>query len=77
MDNKAADAMATIASLLQVPEKRSCYKFLVEQLFSPAYDATESHVICHLSDTNTYLKDNTLPPNLSWNHKCNLIRRAA
>lgn len=77
VDNKVDDAMATIASLLQILEKRSHYEFLVEQLFSPAYDDTESQVICHIVDTNTsvygeiytYLKDNTLPPDLSRNQK--------
>ncbi|XP_059071335.1 uncharacterized protein LOC131865675 [Cryptomeria japonica] len=42
LDNKAANAMATIASLLQMPTKKGHYEFLVEQLLSPAYDNSES-----------------------------------
>lgn len=49
LDNKAVDAMATIASLLQIPGKKGRYEFLVEQLFSPTYDNSKSQVICALN----------------------------
>ncbi|XP_059070614.1 uncharacterized protein LOC131860248 [Cryptomeria japonica] len=37
-ENKATDAMATIASRLQTQENQECYEFLVEDLFYPAHD---------------------------------------
>ncbi|MDF3675418.1 reverse transcriptase-like protein, partial [Enterobacter hormaechei] len=37
MQNKAADAMATIGSLLEIPQLATQYEFLVEQLLTPAY----------------------------------------
>lgn len=54
---------------------------MVEQLFKPSYDNLESQVIYHLADVNTsfyekiytYLKNNTLPPDLSYNQKWNFI----
>lgn len=85
LDNKAIDAMVTIASLLQRLEQQTHYEFLVEQLFSPTYDNLNTQVIFHLvayesptyGKSYTYLKDNTLPPDLSRNQKWNLIRQVA
>jgi ribonuclease HI len=85
INNKAADAMATIASLLQIPDKRCHYEFMVEQVFTPSYDDPESQVISHLTGSNVspyeiiyaYLRDNTLPHDLSCNQKCNIIRQAS
>ena len=37
-DNKAADAMATLASLLQMPENDLRHEFLVDTLHYPTYD---------------------------------------
>jgi hypothetical protein len=76
--------MATIASLLKIPEKRGCYEFMVEQVFTPAYDDPESQVISHLMGANkspyetiyAYLTDNIFPPDLSHNRKRNLICQA-
>lgn len=84
MDNKVADAMATIASLIQIPPKKNRYEILVEQLFFPAHDNPESQVICHLVHSDSplyekifaYQKDNTLPSDLSRNQKCKFIRQA-
>lgn len=81
LNNKEADTMATIASLLQIPEQQSRYEFLVEQLFSPAYDHSESHVIYALTGSDSllygpiydYLKNNILPIDQSHNQKCNFI----
>lgn len=75
LDNREADAMPTITSLLQIPDKNNHYEFLVEQLFSPAYDNSTSQIICALTSSDSpiygkiydYLKDNTLPPDLSHN----------
>lgn len=76
--------MATIASLLQISEKWRCYEFMVEQVSNPTYDDPESQVIFHIIDPETsiygkiyaYLKDNTLPLDLSQNKKWNFIRQA-
>jgi len=75
IENKAADAMATIASFLEIPENESRYEFLVESIQQPAYDLPKTHSICLLvrSDSPwygniyTYLKDNTFPADLSSN----------
>lgn len=80
-DNKAANVMATIASLLQTQEKQDRYEFLVEELFYLAYDCPDTQLICHLFGRDsshygqiyTYLKDSTLPLNLSKNKKWNFI----
>jgi hypothetical protein len=66
IDNKDVDAMATIASMLQLSKNQNQYEFLVQQFFSPTYDNPKIHIICHLTDSNsplygknnTYLKDN-------------------
>jgi len=81
IENKAPDAMATIASLLEIPEYESWYEFLVETIQQPAYDLLETHSICLLvgfdspwyGKTYTYLKENILPPNLSSNQKQTFI----
>lgn len=77
--------MATIASLLQILEQQSRYEFLVEQLFSPTYDHSKSHVIYALTGSDSplygpiydYLKHNILPIDQSRNQKCNFIRQAS
>ena len=43
-ENKVVDAMATLASLLQLEH----YESLVEELHHPIYDSEEIHVICTL-----------------------------
>ena len=47
-DNKAADAMATLASLLQMPENDLRHEFLVDTLHYPAYDTPETRMICSI-----------------------------
>lgn len=84
-DNKAANAMATLASLLQTQENQERFEFLVEEFFYPAHNCPNSQTICHLvghdsshyGQTYTYLKDNILPPNLSKNQKRNFIRQSS
>lgn len=55
LDNRVANAMTTIASLLQIPNKQIHYDFLVERLFSPAYDNSASQVIYVLTGSNSPL----------------------
>lgn len=44
-ENKAADAMVTLASLLQLEQHEFRFKFLVEELHHPICDSQESLVI--------------------------------
>ena len=41
-DNKMADAMATLSSMLQMLENDLQHEFLVEMLLYPAYNSPES-----------------------------------
>lgn len=73
--NKVADAMATIASLLDLPQNATCYKFLVEHLWILAYDILKSKMVCQLispyspwyGDFYSYLRNHILPPHQSNN----------
>ena len=47
-DNKATDVMATLASLLQMPENDLRHEFLVDTLHYPTYDALETRMICSI-----------------------------
>ena len=42
LQNKAANAMATIGSLLEIPREAMQYEFLVDQLHEPTYKNDES-----------------------------------
>ena len=44
-ENKTTDAMATLVSILQLEEHKSCFKFLVEELRYPAYNSLDDRVI--------------------------------
>lgn len=76
-DNKVANAMAMIASLLQTWENQDHYEFLVEELFYPGHESLDTQIIFHHVEPDsscygkiyTYLKDNTLPFDLSMNQK--------
>lgn len=83
--NRAADTMTTIASLLDLPHNSTCYEFLVEQLWIPTYDIPKSEMICHLIGSKspwygefyTNLYDHTLPPNQSNNQRKTFICQTA
>ena len=47
-NNKAADAMATIASMIAMPEYSPKCEFLIENLFTPAYKQTDSNFCVRL-----------------------------
>ena len=55
VENKVANAMATLTSLLQLERHESRFEFLVEELHHPIYDSQESHVI-HTFMMALYLK---------------------
>ena len=78
---KAIDAMATLASLLQIPDQSASYEFLVEEVEQPAFDPTHPHTIYFLiehespwyRDIYTYLKDQILPMDQTINQNKSLI----
>ncbi|GLJ30929.1 hypothetical protein SUGI_0616100 [Cryptomeria japonica] len=85
MQNKSADAMATIASMLNMPHNMDKCEFLVKQLLVPSFDIPTADVMCVLVGPNSpwyndiyqYLKSQTLPPNLSANQHRAFIRQIA
>ena len=72
-DNKAADAMATLASLLQMPENDLRHEFLVDTLHYPAYDTPKTRMICSIVGHDSsryhhiysYLRDQIIPDGLT------------
>ncbi|XP_059068364.1 uncharacterized protein LOC131858902 [Cryptomeria japonica] len=72
-NNRAADAMATIASLVIMPSNAEYCEFLVEPLLEPVYNVPQTQMICLIVGPNSqwygdiyaYLHDNTLPLDLS------------
>ena len=72
-DNKAADAMATLASLLQLPENDFRHEFLVDTLHYPAYNSPDSRMICSVIGHDSsryhhlysYLRDQIIPNTFS------------
>ena len=69
MENKVADAVATLSTLLQQLEHELCYEFLVEALSYPAYDSPETRMICTVvgydssryKNLFSYLHDQIIP----------------
>lgn len=67
--NRVADAMATLASLLQKPDQNKKYEFLVEELVKLAFNLPEAQIVALLHGHDspwygpiyTYLKDQVLP----------------
>lgn len=76
VNNRGIYAMATIASLLDVPHNSTHCEILVEQLLIPTYNVCDLEPMCQIvelgsswyCDIYTYLCNNTLSPNIS-NHK--------
>lgn len=82
--NRAADAMATIASLIDLPLNETLYKFLVDNLLVPSYEITPTKIICVVGPESqlhgsifTYLRDNTCPLDLSNNQRRTFIRHSS
>ena len=65
--------MATIGSLLEIPQDATQYEFLVEQLHQPAYENDDSTRVCVLvgpqspwyHEIHAYLKDGIISPHLT------------
>lgn len=74
-ENKAVDAIPTIASLLKNKENQQCYKFIMEDILTPTIQSQHTYQICHIlgtsqslySQTYQYLKYHILPLELSHN----------
>ncbi|GLJ43442.1 hypothetical protein SUGI_0903000 [Cryptomeria japonica] len=82
--NRAVDAMATIVSLIDLPPNETRYEFLVDNLLVPSYEIMPIETICVVGPESqlygsifTYLRDNTLPPNLSNNQHHTFIRQSS
>ena len=77
--------METIGSLVEMPSNAAYCEFLVEPLLEPAYNIPQSEMICLIvgpnsqwyGDIYTYLRDNTLPSNLSNKSHKTFIRQAS
>ena len=75
--NKQVDAMATITSMIDMPQNVERYKFLVEQLLIPTFELPQSKFVCELVGPNSpwyqdiydYLHAQILPPTLSKNDR--------
>jgi hypothetical protein len=84
-NNKAADAMATIASLVSIPDNQDRYEFLVENLTVPAYDQLESEMVCTIVSSESpwyheilaYLRNKIIPLTLTPNQRKTFIRRTS
>jgi len=71
--NKAADSMASVGSLIDMPANTQKCEFVIEQLLIPAVDVPVTEIICELVGPNSpwyediyeYLKNKTFPPDLS------------
>jgi len=85
LNNKAADAMATIRSLVDMKKDNKKCEFLITELPIPAYDVPQSKLVCEVigplspwyQETYLYLHDNILPPNLSTSQRKSFIHRAS
>lgn len=83
--NKPIDAMATIASMLDIPQNVDKCEFLVEQLLILAFEFPQSNLMCEIVGPNSswyqdiynYLKSQTLPLNLSKNQCRSFIHEAS
>lgn len=83
--NRAADAMATLASIPELEESNFHFEFLVEELHYPAYDSPESQIVYSIighdssryNHIYSYLCDQIIPENLTHNEKRNLTQNAS
>ena len=51
--NKKADTMATITSMIDMPQNLEHSKFLVEQLLIPSFELSQSEFVCELVGPNS------------------------
>ena len=83
--NRAIDAMATLASLLQLLEQHERYEFLIEEVVQPTFTQPDSLIVYHLDTPDSlwynpiiiYFCDNIIPSNLSHNQRQNFIHQTS
>lgn len=84
-EKKVVDAMATLASILQLQEHELRFEFLVEELCHPTYDSSDNQVICTIVGNDSsryatifsYLHDQVIPETHTCKQKCQLLRNAS
>ena len=84
-NNRVADAMATIASLLDIPNNVPKFEFLVKQLLVLAYDIPDSKMVCDIVGPDSpwykeiydYLHAEVIPTGLSNNQHRTFLRKSA
>jgi hypothetical protein len=77
--------MATIASMIAMPEYSPKCEFLVENLFTLSYEKTDSELVCEIvgpespwyTDIFAYLHHKTIPIALTPNQSKTFIHRTA
>ena len=77
--------MATIASMISMPEYSPKCDFFVENLFTPSYEKSDSELVCEIVDPESpwyadifaYLHHKTIPIDLTPNQRKTFIRRTA
>ena len=77
--------MATIGSLLEIPQEATQYEFLVEQLLTPTYANDDSNRVCFLvgpqspwyHEIYAYLNDGIISPHLTRTQRQNLIQKSS
>ena len=77
--------MATTASMIAMPEYSPKCEFLVENLFTPTYEKTDTELVCEIvgpespwyTDIFAYLRHKTIPIALTPNQSKTFIRRTA
>ena len=75
--------MATIASMISMPEYSPKCEFLVENIFTPAYEQSDSELVCEIGGLQSpwytkffaYLCHKTIPLALTPNHSKTFICR--
>jgi hypothetical protein len=84
LNNRAANVMATIDSLLDIPRDTTKYDFLVEKILMPYFEVPESKFLCDIFGPSdpwyhkifTYLKRGILLDNISLNLKKTFVKNS-
>jgi hypothetical protein len=85
VNNRAADTMATIVFLLDIPKNIAKHEFLVEQLLVPSFEVPKSEWVCEIiglddpwyHDIFAYLKHGILPNNITSNLKRTFVKKTS
>lgn len=85
VNNRAANTMATIGSLLDIQKNIAKHEFLVEQLLIPSFEVPESEWVCEIvglsdpwyRDIFAYLKHGILLDNITSNLKRTFVKKTS